>query len=234
MRKFLSVLILCAGLTALIIPIRAETTLWHSAYLSGFPDGTIRPESPLTRAQLAAVLSRFLTEEARADLTGRDTCFRDVPPDHWAYAPVTVASELGLLTGNSEGCFCPDDPVSRTDLALVLNLLVHTESASAALPELSACWQSADVSFSGGHGWVMGFDGQTFRPESPLTRAEFAQIWNLVLHRCPASLDDLLVGMPLWPDNSDAAAWYFLHIQEAATDHTAAQTGAGEQWLALG
>ena len=56
----------------------------------------------------------------------------------------------------------------------------------------------------------------------------------LRLGRTPASLDDLQLGMPIFDDNRDARAWYFLPIQEAAVTHTAAQSSAWEQWDALG
>ena len=55
-----------------------------------------------------------------------------------------------------------------------------------------------------------------------------------LLGRTPASLDALQLGMPIFDDNRDARAWYFLPIQEAAVTHTAAQSGAWEQWDALG
>ena len=80
----------------------------------------------------------------------------------------------------------------------------------------------------------MGFDGETFDADAPLSRAQLAQILNALLGRTPASLDDLQLGMPIFDDNRDARAWYFLPIQEAAVTHTAVQSGAWERWDALG
>ena len=50
----------------------------------------------------------------------------------------------------------------------------------------------------------------------------------------PQSLSDLLVGMPLFSDNLDTEAPYFLAMQEAAIDHTARACGDGERWTGLG
>ena len=50
----------------------------------------------------------------------------------------------------------------------------------------------------------------------------------------PQSLSDLLVGMPLFSDNLDTEAPYFLAMQEAAIDHTACVCGDGERWTGLG
>ena len=80
----------------------------------------------------------------------------------------------------------------------------------------------------------MGFDGETFDADRPLRRAELAVILNGLLGRTPSSLDDLQLGMPVFDDNRDAQAWYFLPVQEAAVTHTAAETGAHERWTGLG
>ena len=80
----------------------------------------------------------------------------------------------------------------------------------------------------------MGFDGERFCPDKPLTRAEFAAIFNLLLGRAPRAVDDLMVGMPVWSDNADSTAEYFLAIQEAGTDHTACMADGGERWTGLG
>ena len=82
--------------------------------------------------------------------------------------------------------------------------------------------------------YLAGYPDGTIRPEAPVTRAQLAQILNALLGRTPASLDALQLGMPIFDDNRDARAWYFLPIQEAAVTHTAAQSGAWERWDALG
>lgn len=66
-----------------------------------------------------------------------------------------------------------------------------------------------------------------------MTRAQLALILNGLLGRT-SSLDDLQLGMPIFADNRDAQAWYFLPVQESAVTHTAAETGAHERWNGLG
>ena len=112
--------------------------------------------------------------------------------------------------------------------------IAASKTAAECLPELAEGWSALEPSFSAGDGWIMGFDGAEFDPDRPLTRAELARILNRLLDRSPASLDALLIGMPLWTDNSDAEAWYFLDMQEAGTDHTACPNADGEAWSALG
>lgn len=228
-RIFFCVL-LAAALTGQVFAAAAQ----HEAYIGGFPDGTVRPEQTLTRAQLAQVLYRMAEPSAREELDRHETCFSDVSPAHWAYRAITAATELGVLYGFSDGTFRPDAGVSRTELALALTRVSHVQGASEALPQLSAGWKAQEISFAAGNGWVMGFDGAVFRPDDALTRAEFMQIFNRLLGRTPASLDGLCVGMELWSDNADTRAWYFLDVQEASVSHTAEETECGEWWTALG
>ena len=85
------------------------------------------------------------------------------------------------------------------------------------------------------HGaYLQGFPDGSIRPEKQVTRAELAEILNRILGRTPQSLSDLLVGMPLFSDNLDTEAPYFLAMQEAAIDHTACVCGDGERWTGLG
>ena len=71
------------------------------------------------------------------------------------------------------------------------------------------------------------------RWDAAVTRAQLAVILNGLLGRTLSSLDDLQRGRPIFDDNRDAQAWYFLPIQEAAAAHTAAETGEHECWPGL-
>ena len=85
----------CAAVLAatLALPVRAAEQT-HRAYLCGYPDGTIRPNARITRAQLACALVR-LAEEPLPEPT-RVTFF-DVPGDHWACTQIRQLAGLGLL-----------------------------------------------------------------------------------------------------------------------------------------
>ena len=82
-RAYLRKLTAAALLAALLLsPVLAAEEL-HPAYLGGFPDGSIRPESALTREQLAQALYRLIPEAQRTELTA-PVCFSDVPPSRWS------------------------------------------------------------------------------------------------------------------------------------------------------
>ena len=214
-------------------PAFAAGEAYHPAYLSGFPDGSIRPEAALTREQLAQALYRLIPEERRAELDA-PVCFSDVPPSRWSSAAVTAMVNLGVLYGTGEGKFAPEAGVTGPELAAALMCTAASEIAREFLPELAAAWDAQICSFEAGGGWVMGLDGTRFAPEQPLTRGRFAVILNGILGRTPQSVDSMLVGMPLWNDNLDTEAAYFLALQEAGTTHTADPDGTGEKWTGLG
>ena len=211
---------------SLIVPVCA---VFHPAYLTGYPDGTIRPDAAVTRAQLAVVLSRLAETPSVSDGEAPP----DVPAAHWAHEAVRLVCGANLMSPDADGRFRPEDTVTGPELAWTLARLTREETAGAVWPTLRDGWAAQDVSFAGGMGWVMGFDGTQFDAEAALTRAQLAQIFNTLLGRTPQTLDDLLIGMPIFSDNRDTSAWYFLPLQEAAIPHTA-DTANGERWTALG
>ena len=232
MKIFRKMLLALLVLAALRVPCFAQEA-FHGAYLQGFPDGSIRPEKQVTRAELAEILYRMISPDARQELTA-ESAFRDVGRNHWAYEAVRTMAGLRLMLGDTDGNFRPDDGVTGEELSVILERVRAQESGKEALAALSSGWAAQDVTFEAGNGWVMGLHGAVFSREQALSRAELAEILNRILGRTPQSLSDLLVGMPLFSDNLDTEAPYFLAIQEAAIDHTARACGDGERWTGLG
>ena len=232
MKIFRKLLLAVLLLAALRVPCFAQEA-FHGAYLQGFPDGSIRPEKQVTRAELAEILHRMMSPDARQELTS-ESAFRDVGCGHWAYEAVSAMAGLRLMLGDGNGNFRPDDGVTSEELSIILERVRAQESGKEALAALSSGWAAQDVTFEAGNGWVMGLHGAVFSKEQALSRAELAEILNRILGRTPQSLSDLLVGMPLFSDNLDTEAPYFLAMQEAAIDHTARACGDGERWTGLG
>ena len=232
MKIFRKMLLALLVLTALRVPCFAQEA-FHGAYLQGFPDGSIRPEKQVTRAELAEILYRMISPDARQELTA-ESAFRDVGRNHWAYEAVRTMAGLRLMLGDTDGNFRPNDGVTGEELSIILERVRAQDSGKEALAALSSGWAAQEVTFEAGNGWVMGLHGAAFSKEQALSRAELAEILNRILGRTPQSLSDLLVGMPLFSDNLDTEAPYFLAMQEAAIDHTAHACGDGERWTGLG
>jgi len=86
--------------------------------------------------------------------------------------------------------------------------------------DISGHWAEEDIWHAASIGWVRGYPDGTFRPDQPITRAEFITLVNNVLERIPETEEDMLTGeMTVWSDNADTSAWYYIAIQEATNSH---------------
>ena len=86
--------------------------------------------------------------------------------------------------------------------------------------DISSHWAQNDIRFAASIGWVTGYPNGTYRPNLPITRAEFMTLVNRMLKRIPLSPDDLLSNrMFVWKDNSYTSAWFYLAVQEATNSH---------------
>jgi hypothetical protein len=113
---------------------------WHAqavAYMAGagavngYPDGTFRPDAPITRAEFAAILSRF-GGEARSEETG---VFSDVADGHWASAPIRSAAETGWITGYPDGTFKPESSLSRAEMVAAVNRMQNRGVVADDIPD---------------------------------------------------------------------------------------------------
>ena len=89
-------------------------TVVNAKYMSGYPDGSFRPEAPITRAELAAMLTRDDKSAVKP------APFKDVK-GHWAAEAIGRAHAKGWISGYPDGNFRPDAPVTRAELCALFN-----------------------------------------------------------------------------------------------------------------
>lgn len=88
--------------------------------LTGFPDGTFRPDDPITRAQFAAVAVRLLGLDDAAKYAKGTTQFSDVGADHWASGYINIAVNRGIIKGYPDGTFMPEKEVTYNEAVTML------------------------------------------------------------------------------------------------------------------
>ncbi len=127
-----------------------DSSYWANPYvqsltqknvISGFPDGTFRPNDQMTRAQFASVLAgAFLRNDVRDPIT-----FSDVPADHWAAEVISQAYSKGWLSGYPDGTFGLNQPITRLEVLVSLTngLGLATDGETAAL--LAAFEDSGEI-----------------------------------------------------------------------------------------
>ena len=99
--KFFRKLALAALLTALLTGTCLARETFHGAYLQGFPDGSIRPDAAVTRAELAEILYRMMEPEQGRELSETEREFADVPTRPWAYDAICAMAGARLMLGGS-------------------------------------------------------------------------------------------------------------------------------------
>ena len=195
----------------------------HAAYIIGYPEGDVRPENNITRAEVATVFFRLLTDEFREKYWTRNNPYGDAVYSDWHNTAVSVMDNMAIIKGYPDGGFKPDGDITRAELATVAarfaKIMKMEGGNNAAFSDTGGHWAEADILYAARIGWVNGYPDGTYKPDQPITRAEFMTTANRVLKRIPESEDDLLsAGMTRWPDNSPDA-WYYLAVQEATNSH---------------
>lgn len=208
----------------------------HFSYIIGYEDGTVRPNASITRAEVATIFFRLLTDEARDQFWSQSNDYTDVSQVDWFNNAVSTLSNMGILSGYEDDTFRPKATITRAEFAKIAVSFFDYESIEADnvfTDVAEGTWYENYVAVAAEIGLIEGYDGNIFRPEASITRAEACTIINRTLGRVPDE-DHLLpqAEMNTWPDNSDPDAWYYEQIQEATNSHDYRWIGNIEQWTA--
>ena len=100
--------------------------------IAGFPDGTFKPDEPVTRAQFAKIVVCALGVGEAAQYAAGATKFWDVPADHWATGYINVAVDMGVIAGYPDGTFLPEKEVTFAEaIKMIVAGLGYTPKAEA-------------------------------------------------------------------------------------------------------
>lgn len=191
----------------------------HFAYVVGYPDGTVRPQGNITRAEVATIFFRMLTDQSRSGIWSQSNGYRDVAQDQWFNNAVSTLSNGKILTGYEDGTFRPDRSITRAEFAtMAVRFFSSKYEGKDLFPDIDKHWAQQYINAAANQGIINGYEDGTFRPDQSITRAEAMTIVNRVLERHPDK-EHLLSNMIRWPDNSDATKWYYADVQEATNSH---------------
>lgn len=151
------------------------STMVDKGILTGYPDGTFRPDGYISREEFAAVLARAkgITKHA-----GKQH-FSDVGPDRWSFAIVGAVVDAGIIHPEDYGnTFDPTSPITRAEIATMLVRAGGFENEIAKKTSLVSFsdpipdWARGYITVALNHGLVTSYDDGTFRPGGKATRAE--------------------------------------------------------------
>ena len=192
----------------------------HYAYIVGYPDSTVRPQNGITRAEVATIFFRLLTDETRNANSTKTNSYSDVAAGAWYNHAVSTLSAMGIVKGDSHGKFNPNAPITRAEFAAIAARFDDKANTTAVdFSDIASHWAKDEISAAANNGWINGYTDGTFRPNNKITRAEAMTLVNRVLKRLPETAEDLHNHMIKWSDNSDTSAWYYLAVQEATNSH---------------
>lgn len=152
------------------------------AYISGYEDGTFRPDNTITRAEVAAIIARCSADFDENKTYSSD--FTDVSGDEWYANYVGYAAEKGYIHGYDGGPFKADIDITRGELAVILSKYGSFDGDG-------ICTEFSDVPndyYATGYikslydeNIVSGYEDGTFKPDNSVTRAEAVTMMNKVL-----------------------------------------------------
>lgn len=199
----------------------------HNAYIVGYPDGTVRPDGRITRAEVATILYRLMKDQVKARFDSKPTVkFSDVSSSDWYYDAVQMCAKAGIIAGYPGGSFKPNQAATRAEffkmVAMLYSDALNTPITGKIFNDINGHWAEKYINLLQKLGIVKGYPNGSVKPNANLTRGEAASIMNRVLGRIvgDSSFSDpkVAAAMKPWPDCT-SSHWAYAEIQEATNSH---------------
>lgn len=190
-KLFLATLASAVAIPALVIPMQAEAvvqspfkdistnnpyydiihSMRNQGIISGYPDGTFKPNQVITRKQASALVSRATNLKT----TQAFVKFKDVSEKHPNFNDIKKVQQAGIFAPDNKGNFYPEQPVTRSEMAKILTIAFDLKlNSSFDFPDVPRSHPSSDYIRSlFGNGITTGDNGH-FKPNASLTRAHYA------------------------------------------------------------
>lgn len=149
--------------------------------IQGFEDNTVRPQTPITRAQMATIMSRAMKAVEKADISE----FVDVKANDWYYDAMAKAVSMEAFKGDDKKKLNPNNTITRQEALIVLCRIFDVpDSNTSALGKYSdsskvASWAEKEVRSIAAAGYLGNIT--EIRPLDAMTRLEFAQIMDRIV-----------------------------------------------------
>ena len=152
---------------------QAVSNLVNRGIISGYKDGTYRPNQPITRAQAAKILAGVL----KLDTTTAQATFTDVPVSYEHYGAIAALAEKKILNGYTDGTFKPNQPITRAQMAKILANAFELSSVFETLPFTDVFVQAESFRYINAlysYAITTGTSASTYSPGNRVTRGQLA------------------------------------------------------------
>ncbi|KXL51673.1 endo-1,4-beta-xylanase A precursor [Anaerotignum neopropionicum] len=160
----------------------AEKTItdWQDkGLISGYQDGTFKPDKATTRAEFARIMNQALSLNNKGSVA-----FSDVSANDWFYNDVAIALGEAYTAGYPDGAFKPNETITRAQAAVfIANAIGATSGSVAAFTDSASIpsWAKDSVGAIVAKGYMSGYPDGTFKPNAVLTRAEAVSTLNRIM-----------------------------------------------------
>lgn len=214
---------------------RREVTLNtenHMAYIIGYPNSTVRPSANITRAEVATIFFRLLTDASRNQYWSAANNYTDFSGKQWYNTAVSTMTKAGIISGYPNGTFSGERWITRAEFAAIAaRFSSEPDTGENQFTDISGHWAAEYINRAAAQGWIYGYKDGTFQPNQSITRAEAMALVNRMLAR--DSIVEMHKDMVLWPDNPQGT-WYYEAVQEATNSHQYIKNEeGGEIWTAV-
>jgi len=152
--------------------------------ISGYPEGTFKPDNPVNRAEFTSMVIKALNRE-NMPVTG-SIGFSDITTDHWAYGNITRSAELGLVVGYPDNTFRPCNEITKSEATSILSKTIVPDETETTIgcsceqfadSEKIAGWAKPSFEKAVEHGLYINHPDENYlTPDKNLTRAETAAL----------------------------------------------------------
>ena len=173
-----------------------KITEWvQKGLVSGYTDGTFKPDKSITRAEFMTLVNKALGFSEKAAIG-----FSDVAAKDWFYEEVAKAVKAGYISGYQDGTVKPNQEISRQEAAVALckalNLELQDNVAQFTDIDTIPNWSKPYISALAAKGYMGGYPDGTFRPERHITRAETVTMLDNALEALTISYNEAGVYGP--------------------------------------
>ena len=99
----------------------------HFAYIIGYGNGKVRPQNNITRAEVATIFFRLLTDDVRDENLTKTNRYSDVAATSWYNTAVSTLRSMGIITGYPDGTFGPQRDITRAATMTLVNRVLNRQ-----------------------------------------------------------------------------------------------------------
>ena len=125
----------------------------HFAYIVGYGNGEVRPQNNITRAEVATIFFRLLTDDVRDENLTKTNRYSDVAATSWYNTAVSTLSSMGIITGYPDGTFRPNAAITRAEFAAIAARFDNNgDKAAAKFSDIANHWAKDEISIAYNNG----------------------------------------------------------------------------------